>query len=182
VGGGRVVAHLDLPPSGILPLSPAATRPARFEGSIVWSRLPDHVPTRIDHALRKALVGHNIMRITKSRVDAACPGVAATLWADMGGAVVGASIVGRRGLPSEAIGDALAREVLSDVEAGASVDAHLLDQLVPYAAMARGVSVLRARDMSLHARTALDVCGQFRRLDVGFDEGDGLVTVRVGSG
>ncbi len=182
VGGGHVIAGLASPFEVPAPVSPSVTRPPRFEGSIVWSRLPDHVPTRIDHAMRKALVGRDVARITKSRVDAACPGVAATLWADVGGAVVGASMVGRRGLPSEAIGNALAREVLSDVESGATVDAHLLDQLVPYAAMARGASVMRVREVSLHARTALDVCGQFRPLEVGLEEGEGLVTVRVGPG
>ncbi|NIP34352.1 MAG: RNA 3'-phosphate cyclase, partial [Thermoplasmata archaeon] len=52
------------------------------------------------------------------------------LWAEMGDCVVGTSMVGRRGLPSERIGEEMAREVRADIEAGATADVHLLDQLV----------------------------------------------------
>ncbi len=181
-GGGRVTATLPERTGSLLPLVPSPSGEPRIEGSIVWSQLPDHVPQRIDHAIRKGLVGRDIARITKTRVEAACPGVVATLWADLGDAVLGSSLVGRIGLPSEEIGATLSREVAADLDAGATVDVHLLDQLVPYAAMARGTSVLRAREVTPHAATALDVVAAFVPLRVDRGESDGTVTLTVTPG
>jgi len=181
-GGGRVTAALPSRGDPLRPLAPSSTGAARIEGSIVWSGLPDHVPQRIDHAIRKGLLGRDVARITRTRVDASCPGVVATVWADLGGAVVGASMVGRRGLLSEEIGSALATEVAADIDAGATVDAHLLDQLVPCAAMAGGTSVLRARGVSLHASTALEVAAAFVPLEVGREESEGTVALTIAPG
>ena len=164
----------------LAPFRPRVTREATIEGSIVWSGLPDHVPRRIDHAMRKGLVGLDVARIRRKHVEADSPGVVATLWADLGDAVVGASMAGRRGLPSEEIGATLAGEVRADVEAGATVDTHLMDQLIVHAALAGGRSELRAREVSLHARTAIEVAGAFRSLDVAEGLEGGLATLEVG--
>jgi len=182
VGGGRVTAALPGRAGRLRPLAPSSSRAARIEGAIVCSGLPDHVPQRIDHAIRSGLVGRDVGRIARTRVEAACPGVVATLWADLGDAVVGASMVGRRGLPSEDIGTALAKEVCADIDAGATVDAHLLDQLVPCAAMAGGRAVLRAREVSLHASTALDVAAAFVPIKVSREETGGTVALTIAPG
>jgi RNA 3'-terminal phosphate cyclase len=206
VGGGRVVALVgsrDGPLMALSPHSPHTPQPAhtphpahsarsahslgspRVRASIVWSGLPEHVPVRIDHAIRKGLVGVGVgvgvEGVGRTRVTAASPGVAAAAWADLGGAVIGSSMAGRRGLPSEEIGAALANELRSDLAAGATVDVHLLDQLVPYAALARGRSVMRVREVSSHARTALDISSLFVPLDVAVaGEGGGARAVTVG--
>ena len=182
VGGGRAVARVGPRDGPLAALSPSATGRPRVRGSIAWSGLPEHVPTRIDHAIRKGLVGADaaIEGVGRARVEAASPGVAAAVWADLGGAVVGSSMVGRRGLPSEEIGATLAGELRSDLAAGATVDAHLLDQLVPYAALAGGRSVMRAREVSAHARTALDVASLFLPLDVAVADEGGARVVTVG--
>ena len=182
VGRGRVTASIPGRTGPLRPLAPRSSGTARIEGSIVWSGLPDHVPQRIDHAIRKGLVGRDVARITKSKVDAACPGVVATVWADLGGTVVGASMVGSRGLPSEEIGAELATEVAADIDAGATVDMHLLDQLVPCAAMTGGTSVLRARDVSLHASTALEVAAAFLPLRVDREKSGGTVALTIAPG
>ncbi|MCK5252430.1 MAG: hypothetical protein KAQ96_05750, partial [Thermoplasmata archaeon] len=131
------------------------------EGSIVWSGLPDHIPQRIDHAIRKELVDLDVGRIRKKHVETSSPGVVATLWTEMGNVVVGTSMVGRRGLPSERIGEELAREVRADVEAGATADVHLLDQLVVHSHLAKPGSKQLAREVSKHARTAMEVVSLF---------------------
>jgi len=186
VGGGRVVALVGSRDGPRAALSPSPSGRARVKASIVWSGLPEHVPVRIDHAIRKGLVGVGVgvgvEGVGRTRVTAASPGVAAAAWADLGGAVIGSSMAGRRGLPSEEIGAALANELRSDLAAGATVDVHLLDQLVPYAALARGRSVMRVREVSSHARTALDISSLFVPLDVAVaGEGGGARVVTVGS-
>jgi len=185
VGGGRVVATVgprDVPLAELTPPTPSG--PARVRASIVWSGLPEHVPSRIDHAIRKGLVGFGIEGVDRTRVEAASPGVATVARADIGGgAVIGSSMAGRKGLPSEEIGATLADQLRSDIVARATVDVHLLDQLVPYAALAGGRSVMRVREVSPHARTALDIASLFVPLDVAVaeDEGDpGARVVTVG--
>jgi RNA 3'-terminal phosphate cyclase len=84
------------------------------------------------------------------------------------------------GLPSERIGKDLAREVRADVEAGATVDVHLADQLVVFAALAGGTSRLVVRELSSHARTAIDVVGTFVPLEVDVVEEEGRTTLTLG--
>lgn len=160
-GGGRVTLSMDEREGPLGPYNPEATGGARVEGTVVYSGLPDHIPQRIDHAMRKELVGLDVGRVRKKHVEADCPGVVATLWADLGEAVVGTSMVGRRGLPSEQIGRDLAEELRADIEAGATADVHLADQLVVHGAMARGDSVVSALEQSPHAKTAIEVSRTF---------------------
>jgi RNA 3'-phosphate cyclase len=179
-GGGHVSVRTEAQDRPLGPFVPKATREPRLEGTIVWSHLPDHIPRRIDHAIRKELVGFDIERIRKKHVEADSPGVVATLWADMGGAVLGTSMVGRRGLPSERIGSELGRELKEDIEAGATVDRYQADQLVAHAALAEGGSEMRTRQLTAHAKTALEVAGRFVPLRVKTEEDGPLSVVRVG--
>jgi RNA 3'-phosphate cyclase len=160
-GGGEVVLRTEELVSSLKPIVPERTKEPTVHGTIVWSGLPDHIPKRIDHAIRKELVDLNVDRIRKKHVEALSPGVVATLWAEMGDAVVGTSMVGRRGLPSERIGEEMAREVRADIEAGATADVHLLDQLVVHSHLAREGSRQLARQVSEHARTAMEVAAMF---------------------
>ncbi len=160
-GGGRVVLRTEELERPLAPIVPERTKDPAIEGTIVWSGLPDHIPQRIDHAVRKELVDLDVGRIRKKHVEADSPGVVATLWADMGDAVLGTSMVGRRGLPSERIGEELARELKADIEEGATVDVHLLDQSVVHSHLAAPGSRQLAREVSEHARTAMEVTSAF---------------------
>ena len=160
-GGGKVVVRTEELVAPLEPIVPDRTEPPTVEGSIVWSGLPDHIPQRIDHAIRKELVDLDVGRIRKKHVETSSPGVVATLWTEMGNAVVGTSMVGRRGLPSERIGEELAQEVRADIEAGATADVHLLDQMVVHSHLAKIGSKQLAREVSKHARTAMEVVSLF---------------------
>ncbi len=164
-GGGLVVLRTEELVGPLEPVAPQRTMDPKVEGSIVWSGLPDHIPKRIDHAVRKELVDHQVGRIRKKHVEADSPGVVATLWVEMGEAVIGTSMVGRRGLPSERIGEELAQEVRADIEVGATADVHLLDQLVVHSHLAREGSKQLAREVSQHARTAMEVASKFPAVD-----------------
>ena len=178
-GGGHAVLRTEGLGQPLGPFRPEATRTARIEGSIVWSGLPDHIPKRIDHAMRKELVDRDVGRIRKKYVEADSPGVVATLWADMGDAVLGSSMVGRRGLPSEKIGQDLARELVADIDADATVDDHLADQLVVHAVFARGPSCLRSRRVSKHTETAIGTVREFVPLEVREETTGGTVNVKI---
>ncbi|UCC93438.1 MAG: RNA 3'-phosphate cyclase [Thermoplasmata archaeon] len=163
-GGGKVVLRTEEMVEPLSPIVPERTEEPTVHGTIVWSGLPDHIPKRIDHAIRKELVDVKVERVRKKHVEASSPGVVATLWAEMSDAVVGTSMVGRRGLPSERIGEEMARELRADIEAGATADGHLLDQLVVHSHLASEGSRQLARQVTEHARTAMEVAAMFPTL------------------
>jgi len=68
-------------------------------------------------------------------------GAVLTLWAEtQKGCLLGADRAGRVGRSSEAIGEHVARSLLEDIQAGATVDRYLADQLILFASLARGVT------------------------------------------
>jgi RNA 3'-terminal phosphate cyclase (ATP) len=71
-------------------------------------------------------------------------GAALVMFADRGGGVrIGADQAGALGRPAEAIGQYVARQLLEDLDAGACVDRHAVDQVIPFAALATGESRFR---------------------------------------
>lgn len=68
-------------------------------------------------------------------------GASLTLWAETDtGCLLGADQAGQRGRSSESIGRHVARSLLADLATGATVDRHLADQLIIYAALATGTT------------------------------------------
>ena len=89
-------------------------------------------------------------------------GAALTVWcASASGARLGADRAGARGRSSESIGRRVAGFLLEDLASGASVDRHLADQLVPFAALATGVSRWRAPAPSEHLLANLWLAERF---------------------
>jgi len=78
-------------------------------------------------------------------------GSSLVLWAKTDkGAVLGGDAIGELGKPSEAVGREAAENFLKEVESKATVDVHLADILVPYAALAQGESVYLSRAVTAH--------------------------------
>jgi RNA 3'-phosphate cyclase len=94
------------------------------------------------------------------------PGTGIVLWAECEGGVIGASALGRPGKPAEKVGAEAAGELLSQLRAGAAVDKHLTDQLIPYMALA-GESEITSCEITLHTLTNLELVKRF--LDVGVE-------------
>ena len=71
-------------------------------------------------------------------------GAALCLWAESDtGALLGADQAGKRGRRSESIAEHVVRNLLEDIRSGGSVDRHLADQLILFAALAEGTSGIR---------------------------------------
>jgi RNA 3'-terminal phosphate cyclase len=75
----------------------------------------------------------------------------------------------------------MATELREDIEAGATVDVHLADQLVVHAALADGGSRFRVREVTRHARTALDVARLFTTIDQDTEEDDDCTELTIRS-
>jgi RNA 3'-terminal phosphate cyclase (ATP) len=139
------------------------------------SNLPAHVPLRQAEAARARLLeaGYSSQIETKS-FEAFSTGSGITLWAGY----LGGSALGERGLSAEKVGEQAAEEIISEMRAGASVDVHLADQLIPYMALA-GNSSYTVRELSLHTATNIWVTEQFLDVKFEIEEKEGLFEVSV---
>jgi len=71
------------------------------------------------------------------------------------GCLIGADQAGAPGRRSEAIGDFVARTLLEDLDSGAATDRHLADQLILFAALARGRTDYTIPHVTDHVQTNL---------------------------
>jgi RNA 3'-terminal phosphate cyclase len=96
------------------------------------------------------------------------PGTGITLWAETeGGAILGASSLGKRGKPAEQVGQEAAESLIKQLQTGSAVDRHLTDQLIPYLALADGISEITSTELTSHALTNIMLVEQI--LDVKFE-------------
>jgi RNA 3'-terminal phosphate cyclase (ATP) len=83
-------------------------------------------------------------------------GAALAIWARTDtGCVLGADMAGARGRTAECIGERTAEMLLEDLGSGATVDRHLGDQLIPFAALARGRSTFVVPRLTEHIEARL---------------------------
>lgn len=84
------------------------------------------------------------------------PGAALAIWAATDtGCLLGADMAGAPKRTAERIGKQTARNLIGDLETGATVDRHLADQLIPYAALAEGWSSYLVPFMTEHIESRL---------------------------
>jgi len=83
-------------------------------------------------------------------------GAALTIWAETDTlCLLGADMAGARGRSAEFIGERTARMLLEDLDSGATVDRHLGDQLIPFAALAEGRSTFIVPGVTDHVEARL---------------------------
>ncbi len=139
------------------------------------SNLPAHVPVRQAEACSVKLIKAGYpSKIETQSFEAFSTGSGITLWTGY----IGGSALGERGLPAEKVGKQAAEEIIPELRAGASVDTHLADQLIPYMALA-GNSSYTVRELSLHAATNIWVTEQFLDVKFRIEEKEGLFEVSV---
>jgi RNA 3'-terminal phosphate cyclase (ATP) len=155
-------------------------RPSRQLAAVT---LPD--PGRVENVRGLALASRLAERRVNVRMAAACqsiletaglvcdidrvddnearyPGANLTIWAEStSGCRFGADRAGVYGRTSEAIGQFVARTFLADVRSGATVDRHLADQLVLFAALAHGSSHYRVPQVTDHVLSNIWMVRQF---------------------
>jgi RNA 3'-terminal phosphate cyclase (ATP) len=84
------------------------------------------------------------------------PGAALAVWAETDtGCLIGADMAGARGRTAEFIGKQTAVDLLTDLGSGATVDRHLADQVIPFAALAKGTSTFRIPSVTEHVEARL---------------------------
>ncbi|MEN8158728.1 MAG: RNA 3'-terminal phosphate cyclase [Myxococcota bacterium] len=166
VGGGELALRVEPAAGGLRAIElpePGPTREVR--GIALASHLAErHVAERMARTCEARLADHGL-RCTIERVDdssASRPGAGLAVWAETeAGCRLGADRAGAPRRSSEAIGRYVARTLLADLASGASVDRHLADQLVLFAALAKGTTRYRVPEESVHLRTNLWLAERF---------------------
>jgi len=164
-GGGIVRARIE-PIDKLSPIRLVGPgRVVKVSGVAHAVRLPAQIATRIAHAASKELVrtGRADVDIKSESYDSAQdphigPGAGITLWAETEcGAIIGASSLGAPGKPSEQIGREAAEDLIEQLKTGMAVDAHMTDQLIPYMALADGVSEITSTSLTPHTLTNIEL-------------------------
>lgn len=167
-GGGEV--EMEISPSAKLHGVVLNSRGhCRIVSGVAYSRnLPDHVVTRMKHAAIKNLIGFERVRIESEVASGRSTGAGIVLAAMCEHAVIGASALGKKGVSAEAVGEGCAADLIETYRSEATVDEHMLDQILPYMALAEGESVVVAEEITQHARTNIAVIEEFlgKRFDV----------------
>ncbi len=167
-GGGEVVAEVS--PVGGLAAVDIGTqgKVLRIEGIAYARNLPEHVVTRMKHAAMKSMLESREVKVESDIGKGHSTGAGIILAAVCENTVLGASALGERGVRSETLGEDCARDLMETISSHATVDEHMLDQIIPYMALAKGRSRVVAEEITSHARTNIEVVEAFlgKRFDV----------------
>ena len=189
-GGGKLTAQIDPPefPAGfdVLQRGKATTRRARA----LLSKLPDDIGERqlktVERLLRwpSSHVDSHVERVQSSGPGTVC-------MVELGFEHVTEIFtgVGRRGLTSEKLAKALAKQAQRYLDHGAPVDEHLADQLLMPLALSASLDItapvqrggsFRTGPLSLHTVTHIDVITRFLPVAITVDENtDNTHTIHV---
>jgi len=149
-GGGKVVLNAE--PSILKPVKFEEKEQKGFKYLIISSGIPAHVAQREEKKLKQMMWQHEVSGEIVGKASLS-PGNCITLW----GNFIGASSLGERGKPAEKVANEACREFLGEIEAGTAVDFHLADQLLLYAAFAKGKTEYLTSNFSNHLKTNAQV-------------------------
>jgi RNA 3'-phosphate cyclase len=178
-GGGHVAVEVS-PASRLnsLQLSSAGNVLA-IDGIAFAQNLPEHVVSRTKHAAIKRLIDTPSVKIESDLRKGRSTGAGIVLAARCENAILGDSMLGERGVRAERLGEDCAANLTETIRSGATVDEHMLDQILPFLALAEGESIVLAEEMTQHAETNMRIIERFlgRRFETAKREK--LVEVRM---
>ncbi len=149
-GGGEVV--LRTKPSSLHGVAFSKGEDSQAHYSIISSGLPQHVAKREEEKVLEMLSAHKPAgKVLEASAE--CAGNSLTLWSGL----FGASCLGERGKSAEMVAKEACSFFLGEIKAGACVDSHLADQLLAYAALAKGGSFFSTPRFTGHLSTNAEV-------------------------
>lgn len=168
-GGGEVEATI-CPSGGIGGFhADGAARPP-ITGLSAVSRLPRSIADRQRRRALDRLSAAGLAAEITTEEDASARGPGTFLFLATRGRA-GFSALGRRGLPAERVADEAVEALLAHRAAGAEIDQHLADQLVPFLALAGAPSSYLCPVVSGHVAAVAWVVEQFLPVRVTLDAG-----------
>lgn len=161
-GGGELFLRIKPSSEGLQPLQLIDPGVVEGVGGVAFSsHLQERqVSERMAAAANKALnhKGYKPRISCLEDKEALQPGAAIVLWANTStGCLLGADALGQIRRTSEQVGREAARYLQRDLAAGGTVDRFASDQLVVFAALAKGETIYRAPFVSEHLQTNLSL-------------------------
>ncbi len=165
-GGGIIQVNIKPASDGIKPLRLLTQgKVKQVTGIALSSHLREQrVSQRMAEQCQKLLgeKGYHARIETFDDETALQAGANLALWAETdSGCLLGSDQAGRRGRRSEDIGRYVARSLLEDLEAGATVDRYLGDQLIIYAALGGGATEYTVPRLTEHVDANLWLVERF---------------------
>ena len=164
-GGGSV--HASFLPQSLLAsinLGPVENKP-EIQGVSHCGSLPEHIAERQAKSAAQTLneAGYQCENIgVEHNPRTFSPGSGISLWAKGNdGRLVGSDALGRPRLKAELVGEKASQTLIKEMESGAPVDRHSADMLVPYMALAKGISSIFISELTQHTVTNMHVVEQF---------------------
>lgn len=117
------------------------------------------VSRRQAHGASLALSKYNNIKIEKKYYDTFCPGSSITLFAKTTTSVLGADSLGELGKKAEIVGEGAAKKLKFELESGAAVDQHAVDNLIPLLSLLTGK--IKTSVITDHLTTATHICEKF---------------------
>lgn len=165
-GGGRVIATLD-PIGEIRPLRQDDLGELKqVRGICFCQRLADWIPEAMVKSCMQAFGPDMDVDIEFQRTEGDSRGAGLVLVAEYENGMLGSNALSARGQSPERSGRDAARDLLSEMHSGATMDVHTADQLLPYMAMATSESSFNVSRISRHLLSQMDTLESF--LDVKF--------------
>jgi len=178
-GGGRIEARVAPLRGALRPL--AWTERGRLRSltafSVVERRLPDHIVGRQVDGAREAL-GSAGLQVQTARPACASPGTMLMIAVGFERGRAGFTAMGERGKPAEEVGREAGEKAAAFLAGEATVDPHLADQLLIYAALAAGETSYVTSQVTEHLRTNAWVIRQLLDVEIEMDEASGRARVR----
>ncbi|MBI2084440.1 MAG: RNA 3'-terminal phosphate cyclase [Candidatus Aenigmarchaeota archaeon] len=143
-----------------------------IEGVSIVGSLPEDIARRQANSAKSVLIQNNFpdAKMEKKIADTASPGTSVTLWANCGNTIIGDDVIGERWKPAEKVGAEAARGLIDSLNADCALDKHMADQIIPFLALAKGISAVKVEEITEHCRTNMAVTEQF--LGVKFEVGE----------
>ncbi len=154
-GGGKVIVRI----------SPSELKGVTYERveEAVWgishcSNLPAHIARRQAESATSFLrsQGYDVKMKTETRKEFST-GSGITLWS----AYKGSSALGERGKRAESVGLEAAKMLVDELKSQAAFDCHLADQVMPFAAVAKGDTGYTTSRITMHQRSNAFAIQQF---------------------
>jgi RNA 3'-phosphate cyclase len=161
-GGGEAIITIH-PGSEVKPIKLASeTEFSKVKGIVNIGQLSKNISKRIKNSAIRALIRNELQPDIKDvEYPTLSAGTGITIWTDSRNVILGASILGERGLQSEEIGKNVVADLLEEINSQSNIDIYAFDQVLPYMALAKGESSCNVRKISNHAQTNMWLIKQF---------------------
>ncbi|NLL95322.1 MAG: RNA 3'-phosphate cyclase [Thermoplasmatales archaeon] len=182
-GGGKVRVTVE-PVGRIKPLNLDTLGPLKSVGGVCFVKnLPDRVPEQIIAGAKEVLDPVHRSEIALERSSKGrSKGAGLSLVATYGNGMLGANSLSMHRDPPKNAGRDAGRDLLREMESGATLDVNTADQLLPYMAMADGVSSFTAPRISRHLLSQMDTLETFLDVRFGVERRDGIYHFTVTPG